>query len=454
MSVDDPPVDEDAPVTSLSTLPSSYEDAEDDTPADFRFLTAGNLPKRGEKDFESHGTNAQTNVLEASRNAMHDALSYVRVHNTGKKGGSVRGWYFGDGVQGREEALVEDVRGRDLEGHIVMVEIARGPMFKAMGRAGKGVNSNSVWLLPEEALYLVERGDVDLYWPMKPRDVVAGRWQDGSESDDEKDIPLSLQAAWALLVGMRGEDEKIDLDCYTVYANLKRSGYAVLRAPDHDPALGATFCPENGKPFSIFFWLFGDYFKPSAASSPPNGPLIRPGLHRSYNTMYRPLAIIPRHRPVPHPQTRLTPKDPFKIMFFLYKTARIATFAKSNPGHPDFRIAIVPSHDPTSSAATSIPSLGDITSLLESTPFQPPGPNMKGDAKSYARIKHGYRNVILAVVDRGVTSFLRVSEAAFGEEAFVSRWDRQPGSGGRGGGGGKRGGFRGRGRGGSRGRGR
>jgi tRNA-splicing endonuclease subunit Sen54 len=34
----------------------------------------------------------------------------------------------------------------------------------------------------------------------------------------------------------------------------------------------------------------------------------------------------------------------------------------------------------------------------------------------YMRLRHGYRNVILAVVDQGVTSFLRVADVAFGKE--------------------------------------
>lgn len=34
----------------------------------------------------------------------------------------------------------------------------------------------------------------------------------------------------------------------------------------------------------------------------------------------------------------------------------------------------------------------------------------------YMRLRHGYRNVVLAVVDQGVTSFLRVADCAFGKE--------------------------------------
>ncbi|KAJ4306980.1 tRNA-splicing endonuclease subunit sen54 [Collariella sp. IMI 366227] len=43
-------------------------------------------------------------------------------------------------------------------------------------------------------------------------------------------FPLSLQAAYALLIGEDGERGKISLQKFQVYANLKRCGYNVLRA--------------------------------------------------------------------------------------------------------------------------------------------------------------------------------------------------------------------------------
>ncbi|KAJ5431460.1 hypothetical protein N7445_009192 [Penicillium cf. griseofulvum] len=34
----------------------------------------------------------------------------------------------------------------------------------------------------------------------------------------------------------------------------------------------------------------------------------------------------------------------------------------------------------------------------------------------YMRLRHGYRNVVLAVVDQGVVSYLRIADSAFGKE--------------------------------------
>ena len=57
----------------------------------------------------------------------------------------------------------------------------------------------------------------------------------------------------------------------------------------------------------------------------------------------------------------------------------------------------------------------------------------------YQKLKHGWRNVILAIVDQGVVSYLRISDAGFGNERLYERASR--------GRGGKKGGGRGRGRG-------
>jgi tRNA-splicing endonuclease subunit Sen54 len=93
--------------------------------------------------------------------------------------------------------------------------------------------------------------------------------------------------------------------------------------------------------------------------------------------------------------------------------------------------------------------------LLESTPLDLPDPAWQGPGKLYQRLKHGHRNVLVAVVDRGLVNFMRFGEAAFGEEQLFERFDSR--SYGRGGKKGGRGGGRGRGRGrgrGGRGRGR
>ena len=112
---------------------------------------------------------------------MHDALCGERTH-TSK--------VHVEGIWRPERNLTE-------------VHIARGTHFKAMGKAdSKGV----VWLLPEETIYMVERGNLECWW--------------------EEGVPMSLQGAYAsCLQGCGG------LERYQVYSYLRRAGYILQRAP-------------------------------------------------------------------------------------------------------------------------------------------------------------------------------------------------------------------------------
>jgi len=90
----------------------------------------------------------------------------------------------------------------------------------------------------------------------------------------------------------------------------------------------------------------------------------------------------------------------------------------------------------------SFPTLAELSDLLQCTPYSPPPADTEG--KLYQKLRHGYRNVMIAVVDQGVVSYMRIADAGFGKERVYE-------SAGRGGRGGKRGGMgRGRGRGGRR----
>lgn len=92
-------------------------------------------------------------------------------------------------------------------------------------------------------------------------------------------------------------------------------------------------------------------------------------------------------------------------MWHVYKPS--PSFRKSARPDPDFKIAVV-----NARTHTTVPTLSQIGSLLESTPLDPP----RSDRQLYVRIRNGYRNVILAVVDQGIVSYLRIADAAFGKE--------------------------------------
>ncbi|KAG6017921.1 hypothetical protein E4U43_008311 [Claviceps pusilla] len=406
--------------------------------------------RKGEKDFESHGTRAQDNTLEASRTALEEVLSYTRVH---KIDTWLRAWYFPDwwvtnSPAGKsDDALLQD--------RVVVMEHERGNWMRDIGRAVSGskdqLGVGRLWLLPEEALYLIERGTVDIWWPDKEFEELLPRVTDGlpkrnpyGPDDYEAGLPLSLEAAYAFLIGYEGERGKITLPKFQVYTHLKRAGFHVMRAPSNDlcPSLESDSSTPST---SLWEWLFSIIsWERQPPRHKPYGPLVSPGLYRAYRPIYQQLALLPRHRPSATPTPQQV-QEPFRVHYHVWKGTG-APFSKKNPPAPDFRIAVCDTAD------SGVPTLEQIEALLESTPFEPPNPAWQGPGRLYQRLKHGYRNVLVAVVDRGLVNFMRFGEAAFGEEPLFERFDYR--NGGRGGKKGSRGGGRGRGRGGGRGRGR
>ncbi|EME41028.1 hypothetical protein DOTSEDRAFT_74539 [Dothistroma septosporum NZE10] len=301
-----------------------------------------------------------------------------------------------------------------------------------LGGEGRG---QRVWLLPEEVLYLIERGTLDARWP--PVDC------------DEQGLEMSLQGAYAMFIG---EEQALTLERYAVYAALKRTGYTVLRAPSFDgpgPAPGSWCYPppeiKTAKQEGMFSTsaLWKLLYRPRAQEGNRHhaiGPVVQPGLYRDYDTIYRRLSLINFHDPTARaqPEEPETPStDPnFRITYHVWKPGS-TTFKKSNPGTPDFRIAVINARE------TTAPTLEQLSTMMDTAPWDPP----KREGKMYAELKHGYKNIILAIVDQGITSYLRVADAAFGLDKVYER--RTQAGGKRGGRGGGRGG-RGRGRGRSR----
>src|ERR1700761_8921065 len=138
--------DEDAIPRTSTTEP---DDLEDET-QDFRFLSqltsvtrtgSATIPKRGTKDFEPNPTRSQASALDASRLAMHTALSAIQIH-AGKS--HVVGQYLPDEEDWRWD---EDERGI-RHGRCVVVPKFRSVHSKNMGVADR---YNCTWFLPEEA---------------------------------------------------------------------------------------------------------------------------------------------------------------------------------------------------------------------------------------------------------------------------------------------------------------
>lgn len=328
----------------------------------------------------------------------------------------------------------------------------KGPLFVRMGQVlpaqedpfgNDGLRGLRMWLLPEEVIYLLERGSLDVRWPSE------------NDDDDPNGLPMSQQGAYAMFLGDEANhDGALTFERYSVYANLKRSGYTVMRAPSWDsPGLEPDVdCYAKIPNMPPRAWLAGllkyytSWWDVLTATDGHvhdherrHGPLVRPGLYRSYAEIYRRLALIPYHDPAARfgPDDSESATDPnFRITYHVWKPGS-TTFKKSAPGIPDFRIAVVNARE------NAVPTLQEIGALFDTVPYKPPPDN----AQLYQKLKHGYKSVILAVVDQGVVSYLRLSDAAFGREKLYERKGQGPASkrGGRRGGRGGRGG-RGRGR--------
>lgn len=227
---------------------------------------------------------------------MHTALSHERVHQPKTH---LRG------------ILNED-------NGTVAVANPKGLHFRTMGKMDRhGV----VHLLPEEALFLLERGVLDVQWPSpaateaaaaaaadgQEREAEATETDDGEgdqrrkadaerQSDDSakqqppQDLPLSLQAGYALLLDKQG----LTLDRYLVYAGLRRSGYIVLRAPGWYPGqLEITNDAKLSSKPTLISWNFLTHIlakltlATTAQPSTAHGPLVRPGLYRNYRAYLR-----------------------------------------------------------------------------------------------------------------------------------------------------------------------
>lgn len=181
-------------------------------------LAAPFIPKRGEKDFEPTGFEAQARALEKSRKAMFDVIRCERM--VGSKNVSIATW---------EPSLERAV-----------VELARGSLFSSMGLTRKvpvlrdGLDEDlerhyhpnrsdwtreGVWkegkfyermrsrleLLPEEALFLIERGSLECRVRVTGPGTGKGRVGERTDYDVDQEgegdwVPMSVEQAFATML--------------------------------------------------------------------------------------------------------------------------------------------------------------------------------------------------------------------------------------------------------------
>ncbi|CDZ97668.1 Predicted tRNA-splicing endonuclease subunit [Phaffia rhodozyma] len=216
------------------------EAAGEDRGLDYRLLSKINkkneifIPKRGEKDFEplELGVNVQERALRESRGAMFAALRGVR----GGTNKTISHAHLSLPTASDPKPLPYTIliRGNHFNtiGHTYRPPKVPGSEMKPPARTV---------LLPEEALYLLERGSLFIWRGDIPSDA--------EERAKERDLAkgngiglveevftelgarrMTVQEGWALW----GQD--VTEGRYNVYASLKRLGYVVHRAPQHMPS--------------------------------------------------------------------------------------------------------------------------------------------------------------------------------------------------------------------------
>ncbi|XP_016084994.1 tRNA-splicing endonuclease subunit Sen54 isoform X2 [Sinocyclocheilus grahami] len=136
------------------------------------------IPVRGQKDFLPSGSEQQTARLQQSLDEHWTLLAEERVERLGNL---VKAVWIPD------ERLVE-------------LQSPAGKFWQTMGFSERGKQ----YLLPEEALYLMECGNVQVFY---------------------RDLPLSIQEGYERFLSR----ETLTLHQYQVFGHLKRLGYVVNR---------------------------------------------------------------------------------------------------------------------------------------------------------------------------------------------------------------------------------
>ncbi|KAK0455383.1 tRNA-splicing endonuclease subunit sen54 N-term-domain-containing protein [Desarmillaria tabescens] len=412
-----------APPPKLDDNPDEQSSGDEDEGPDWTKLKIGIsrpvIPKRGEKEHEPAAggeSGLQQHILQRSRNAMFEALRATRTISS--KTVSYGIWH---------PSLAR-----------VSVPVARGTHFSSMGHSAsrlakdKEKPTKRLELLPEEAIYLIERGSL-FCW--KEIDI------DLSGLEDVSGAPMSVQQVYAEMIGM----EDVTVEKYQVYSYLRRLGYVVTRTvpPTSEYPAAAPFekmCPLGQPRPSIFerirltFFTWILKFFTSAFNWWRPLRLSRWFYHdKNYGHVFRSLRFMPAGHQLPLRQSK-EEDSPYKPFYNLYKPP--TPFKKTSPPPPDFQIVVI------NTRTTPMPSLRELTDLFDISPElpiplpkRPPPPRpalpplpwwraifpfQRRDPGPPARRPHpfvalraGKKTVVIAAVDSGNISFFRFMQGAF-----------------------------------------
>lgn len=274
------------------------------------------LPKREGKFFDQDGSKSQQERLQDSRNQMHMALLHIRGHH-------VKQLMVGVWIPAKKMALVPH---------------AKGSFFKDIGVAHTyrmKKKLQGMWLLPLEAVYLVERGSLIMYLSNEKFEKFIADAE--TDFDYETLLKLPLSHLYSLALSLSPDL----VDKYETYALLKRLGYLILesRQVQDEPRVIA----KKTEPLKETFFGWPKSLVSLLSTVTNFLRNLRNALyfgswhHVNYTLVYQLLQLIPTY--TPESLEDLPVDARYEIAFDVWKPA--PTFSKKTPPVPDYQVGVV-----------------------------------------------------------------------------------------------------------------
>lgn len=405
------------------------------------------IPKRGEKDYEPDGTNIQELLLYRAREAMFDALS-----------NSARGSIIKNQVKA---IYIPDE-------HEALVLSPKGTFLQTMGNAGHG---DKLWLNFNEFLYLAERGTVTPYYLKNdsiPLDILY---------EDENLLPLGIEDIYAFFKTQREMDEfsvyahlkrlgfvvnRIS-DKDTTYYSTVQTGR--LKSCTHSLFRQVTtlFVSQKTNLFNALFYNPLHYKFTKYTSTPQ----IYAKLKHLIPHVWVPKNLNQLQEIKKNSQDQKCTSNFLELTYNVWKPQ--TNYKKKNPNLPDYQVLVYNKNDNKQHFPTNddlkhifnslnykfefleevdddfnwddhsyINNIPRSVALMQNQKKKQDGkstsksnnqakpnknknkktrvPSTTPHAKQMRRLKNGYRSFLLAVMDNGIISFIKISEADFGSE--------------------------------------
>ncbi|KAG0667844.1 tRNA-splicing endonuclease subunit sen54 [Maudiozyma exigua] len=398
------------------------------------------IPKRGEKDYEPDNTNTQEILLYRAQKAMFDTLE-----------NSIRGTII------KNQVKAYYIHDR----HVGWIPHAKGNFVQTMGETDK---EGTLWLHYFEFLYLAERGTITPFW----------------KTNNGIEIPLSIEDLYSFFKNQKEMDDfaiygylkrlgfivKSTNDC--IISQNKLSFYPSSVSKSHCINILQNITSIFNKTYNSLFngiifsqWHFSHMKYTSS-------PQIYMSLNRLISYNRAPNSVKELHHDYQFHSGNIESSDKtLQITFNVWKPN--PTFKKKFPELPDFQIVTYnknindqkfPTYkdlqhlfqslnykfnflmDPANSEFWNRNTyindiqrqkiLDDIdnnprnkgklpkkdTNIPENSTNkkQKPKRELPPHIQQLKRLKNGYRSFLLAIMDNGIVSFSKISEADFGSE--------------------------------------